>query len=240
VYYWYYATLALFQVGGEPWAWWNERYRDFAVGLQRRDGCSEGSWDPVDNWLAPYGGRLYATSLNLLSLEVYYRYLPLYRGGSRPPFFEGKKDGEPETAGEEDVLIAADQQESSGRRLRALQALEKVRSVGAHEACVKALEDPNAIVRWQAAKSLGARREQESVPALVSALSRGEEPILPALVEALGRIGGRHALLAVAPFIAHASAPTRAAALQALRNATGADHGSDLSAWLRFLETYPD
>ena len=33
-YYWYYATLALYQHGGEPWSQWNARIRDKIVGLQ--------------------------------------------------------------------------------------------------------------------------------------------------------------------------------------------------------------
>ncbi len=42
---------------------------------QRADaGADErGSWDPVDCW-SPEGGRIYATALNCLSMEVYYRY----------------------------------------------------------------------------------------------------------------------------------------------------------------------
>ena len=45
------------------------------------EGPQAGSWDPyeptADLW-AKYGGRLYVTTLNLLSLEVNYRHLPLY------------------------------------------------------------------------------------------------------------------------------------------------------------------
>jgi hypothetical protein len=40
-----------------------------------------GSWDPLgtvpDKW-GPHGGRIYVTALNLLSLEVNYRHLPIY------------------------------------------------------------------------------------------------------------------------------------------------------------------
>ncbi|HKI21577.1 MAG TPA: hypothetical protein VKA15_27025, partial [Isosphaeraceae bacterium] len=42
----------------------------------------KGSWDPFqpvpDHW-GQRAGRLYLTSLSILTLEVYYRYLPLYR-----------------------------------------------------------------------------------------------------------------------------------------------------------------
>ena len=41
VYYWYYATLALYQHGGEPWTKWNAKIRDKIVGLQSDLGPSD-------------------------------------------------------------------------------------------------------------------------------------------------------------------------------------------------------
>jgi hypothetical protein len=38
----------------------------------------DGSWDPVGGGHVPTGGRVFSTALGALSLEVYYRYLPLY------------------------------------------------------------------------------------------------------------------------------------------------------------------
>jgi len=76
MYYWYYATLALFQVGGEPWRKWEEAISSSLVPNQRMDGnhCSfKGSWDPVDPW-GPDGGRVYSTALLCMCLEVAYRY----------------------------------------------------------------------------------------------------------------------------------------------------------------------
>jgi hypothetical protein len=73
MYYWYYGTLALFQVGGEPWRQWNAAIKDAIVDHQRNDGCEKGSWDPVGVW-GREGGRVYATALNTLCMELYYRY----------------------------------------------------------------------------------------------------------------------------------------------------------------------
>jgi hypothetical protein len=78
VYYWYYATLALYQHGGTPWSRWNARMRDRIVGLQRTSGHQTGSWDPDGSLYGAKGGRIYCTALAALSLEVYYRYLRLY------------------------------------------------------------------------------------------------------------------------------------------------------------------
>jgi hypothetical protein len=78
VYYWYYATLALYQHGGEPWTKWNAQIRDKIVGLQAISGHQTGSWEPDSSVYGAKGGRIYCTTLAALSLEVYYRYLRLY------------------------------------------------------------------------------------------------------------------------------------------------------------------
>ncbi|MGE3163397.1 MAG: hypothetical protein AB7O52_00675 [Planctomycetota bacterium] len=76
-YYWYYATLALFHVGGDTWEAWNVWIQRTILPLQRTRDHREGSWDPDPNWLGAAGGRVATTALNVLTLEVYYRYAPL-------------------------------------------------------------------------------------------------------------------------------------------------------------------
>ena len=73
--HWYFGTLALFQVGGESWSTWNKSLKTAVADSQRvKSGRDErGSWDPVDA-RAKAGGRVYATAINQLSLEIYYRY----------------------------------------------------------------------------------------------------------------------------------------------------------------------
>jgi hypothetical protein len=87
-YYWYYATLACFQVGGDTWKTWNKALKPTLIGNQRKGGPMNGSAQDVDgSWdyeKDPYGGgkkncgRVYTTALGALCLEVYYRYLPMY------------------------------------------------------------------------------------------------------------------------------------------------------------------
>ena len=77
-YYWYYASLALFQFDGPSgryWKAWNEQMKSVIVSHQRtkKDGCADGSWDTDERWCKA-GGRVYATAVNALTLEVYYRY----------------------------------------------------------------------------------------------------------------------------------------------------------------------
>lgn len=83
LYYWYYGTLAMYQYGGKSWEEWNTVVRDTLISEQRREGPAAGSWDPNGPW-GRYGGRLYSTAIATLTLEVYYRLLPLYRMNEEP------------------------------------------------------------------------------------------------------------------------------------------------------------
>ncbi len=78
-YAWYYGTLALFHVGGPAWERWNGALTTTLLATQQTGrGPLVGSWDPDPVWGA-LGGRVYATALPTLMLEVYYRYQPLHR-----------------------------------------------------------------------------------------------------------------------------------------------------------------
>src|SRR5690606_28594174 len=102
-YYWYYASLALYQDGGSQWEpWQNSLFSPVLLRYQRgwhskdlrqfeeygnmitKGGTNtpdegrwlldeHGSWDPVGPW-GPAGGRVYSTAINVLTLEVFYRY----------------------------------------------------------------------------------------------------------------------------------------------------------------------
>jgi len=73
MYYWYLGTLALHQVGGEPYRQWSGAACEAILRGQRSDGSAAGSWDPVDPW-GRFGGRVYATATMTLSLEVLQRH----------------------------------------------------------------------------------------------------------------------------------------------------------------------
>ncbi|MFQ5429484.1 MAG: HEAT repeat domain-containing protein [Phycisphaerae bacterium] len=87
-YYWYYGTLALFNVGGKPWEVWNQALRETVMEYQERPvsrkgkrGHAYGSWPAFGRGWGKWGrtgGRVYSTAINTLTLEVYYRYIPAY------------------------------------------------------------------------------------------------------------------------------------------------------------------
>ncbi len=82
MYYNYYATQVMRHYGGDPWTKWNARMRDKLVDSQiKTDTHAKGSWDPKAAH-ADQGGRLYATALSIMTLEVYYRHQPIYQAAT--------------------------------------------------------------------------------------------------------------------------------------------------------------
>jgi hypothetical protein len=80
MYYNYYATQVLHHYAGYPWQRWNAVMREYLIDSQATKGHERGSWflDGSDDG-AHAGGRLYCTAMAAMTLEVYYRYMPLYR-----------------------------------------------------------------------------------------------------------------------------------------------------------------
>jgi hypothetical protein len=84
MYYTYYATQVMHHMGGDVWKAWNDPTRDFLIetqddGIASKRPHQRGSWDSSRDRYHNSGGRLMMTSLCILTLEVYYRHLPLYR-----------------------------------------------------------------------------------------------------------------------------------------------------------------
>jgi HEAT repeat protein len=73
----YYCTLALHQMGGKYFGQWNRRVSRVLPRFQNGQGCERGSWPA--RWGKGDGnsGWVYTTSLGVLTLETYYRYLPI-------------------------------------------------------------------------------------------------------------------------------------------------------------------
>jgi hypothetical protein len=81
IYYYYYATQVMHFYGGADWfEFWNPRMRDWLLNTQVTGSSPQaGSWSPDGTHTGNVGGRLLQTCLSLLTLEVYYRHLPLYK-----------------------------------------------------------------------------------------------------------------------------------------------------------------
>ncbi|HZL35548.1 MAG TPA: hypothetical protein VFC78_09575 [Tepidisphaeraceae bacterium] len=80
LYYWYYASLCMSQMRTDAWDAWNKKTRDTLIALQKPDGHRGGYWDIANVPRADRAGRVFTTSLATLTLEVYYRYMPMQEG----------------------------------------------------------------------------------------------------------------------------------------------------------------
>ena len=83
LYAWYYHTQACLMYGGSAWSTWNRLFQDEIADAQSPDG----SW-PVTGGKAAHKeneptimGQTYRTTLCILMLEVFYRYMPINKGG---------------------------------------------------------------------------------------------------------------------------------------------------------------
>ncbi len=77
LYAWYYHTQACLMFGGSAWSKWNRMFQDEIADNQSPDG----SWPPTPGAHGPQpkpngAGPCYRTTLCILMLEVFYRYMP--------------------------------------------------------------------------------------------------------------------------------------------------------------------
>jgi hypothetical protein len=119
---WYYQNLVFFVLGGEAWARWNPGFRDLLVANQRRGGCADGSWDPVDCW-GKHAGRVYATALHVLNLEIYYRYTPSFLLPTEETWTDPVPEPEPETRRREPGAKEKEKEADAAERLKRLRDL---------------------------------------------------------------------------------------------------------------------
>lgn len=80
VYYYYYGSLAMYQMGGSFWRRWSRPLLTEGIPKTQVKGdvCERGSW-ACDN-LDSIGGRVYTTAMSVLTMETFYRYLPILQG----------------------------------------------------------------------------------------------------------------------------------------------------------------
>ncbi len=149
-YYWYYGTIATFQAGGDRWERWNAHLLDAILTLQNRRTSAGGrkphaygSWPPFGpNWgkWGRQGGRVYATALNVLTLEIYYRHTPAYL--------------EDHSVLDSDGWRSFLQEADARQRRRAVEALREMRLEIAEPVLVDLLQDGDGSVARAAAVAL--------------------------------------------------------------------------------------
>lgn len=82
IYFNYYAAQVLRHWEGDEWRKWEKVMREQLLSTQVQAGTyssDKGSWYTPGQSHGERGGRIYETSLSCMTLEVYYRNMPLYR-----------------------------------------------------------------------------------------------------------------------------------------------------------------
>lgn len=70
----YYLSLSMFQMGGKYWTSWRDAFVQPLRGKQEKSGPNKGSWPNAGFAYGAHGGRVYTTTMAVLSLEVAWRY----------------------------------------------------------------------------------------------------------------------------------------------------------------------
>ena len=78
MYFNYYATLVLSHRQDAAWDEWNVELRDYLVNTQDNSNTHQSGSRYFADKHGKVGGRLYTTAMAVMTLEVYYRYMPLY------------------------------------------------------------------------------------------------------------------------------------------------------------------
>src|SRR5262249_53866346 len=75
MYFLYYGTVAMHQMGGRYFREWNKVVKEILTGTQLKKGCETASWA---SWaLARDVCRPYITAMGAVTPETYYRYAPI-------------------------------------------------------------------------------------------------------------------------------------------------------------------
>jgi hypothetical protein len=215
-YYWYYATLAMFQVGGEGWKTWNGALKKALLDLQdqNRGSAYLGSWPP-DGAYGGTGGRIYQTALGVLMLTTYYRYdrapkikVHPFTGDLREvaaPYLDRLR-GQPDERQRALVLsrlvdelgpslvpvlleVAADPKEPKELRQLLAGALTSVAATRHEAQILPLLGADDGEVAAQAARALVEIGSEQSADAMIQALGHGHRSVRAFAARALGRLG---------------------------------------------------
>jgi hypothetical protein len=214
MYYWYYGTLAMYQQGGRAWDTWNEAIRDMLVTEQCHEGHAAGSWDPDGFWARQYAGRVYSTALMTLTLEIYYRYLPMYEST--------------DTLGSGSVLVQLVRGETdTAERVAAIHKLVMFNDPEIPKLMQELLSDEDPAVRFAAARVLAERGDPAAIPAVAAGLDDGNAFIRFNAIRTLEKLDHPDTIAALIDALDDTVPGNANVAARALQRKTGQRFGFD-------------
>jgi hypothetical protein len=225
LYYTYNATLACFHAGGKAWESWNPKMRACTLTTQVKSGHAKGSWAAVTPDAVGVG-RIYATAMNVMNLEVYYRYLPCYQ--------EGAQDLLGPLLSEADWAPVAARWPSIRGEWKNTTIV-----IGAPDADPKTvaenielLKSKNMEERRIAVRALQACTNKDALPALVAAARAEKTALRTRMIETIATLTPEDSTIDfLIEELRHETPETRKAALVALRKFTGKWYSDDAAKW---------
>ena len=188
----------------------------------------------MGKWLGKVGGRVYATAINAMNLQVYYRYLPIYEA---PPL------------NSVEALVRASYTRGE-MRIRALQILREFRGRQPREALEKALADEDSFVRLNAAIGLIAHGQVQGPLRVLVDLSRDPNGFLRArAVEEMVKLDSLELIPVLIERLGDAQGFVAADAAEKLRrlcrsdfafdpSASGEEKAGSIAAWREWYRKY--
>jgi len=214
-YFWYYKTLALFQLQNDAWRDWNERLREQLIARQVKEGHGAGCWvmrdatfDEDGRRLLTLESRVYVTALTTLMLEVYYRYLPFYRTTGSPELDLEAPLAEPDPA---DLAPLRKEPPKPDLRTR--------------------LNSASSYHRWTAAREAADAGRKDLARDVLAVVAREPSDIAGSMLECLGRIGDDALAGEIIPYLSDSRERVRRGAYAALKQITGSDLGPERADW---------
>ena len=259
-YYWYYGTLSLFMITngvGKDWNRWNKALQQAILSYQiTKDGDFQGSWDPLEDFWGEIGGRLYSTCLNILNLEIYYRYLPLYDMKEHTLRFENKTSESEKTDNKPDDEIGTgliksvseasriinDPTKSDSDKIIAITYLKIHRSDESFKALTNVLwnEKVSEFIRWRVVGMLADfPKNIEAVDALIEAYDIDFNTTLQDdILKSLAKLKHKKGLLFIVNKLDEKEpSETKESALDALESITTSRFGFDKNAWIMWVNS---
>ncbi len=223
MYAWYYGTLAMFQMGGEYWQKWNATLQPMLLNRQAKSGHKKGSWTPEANYIGREGGRVFATAINVLNLEIYYRYLPMYEVNEA---LAAKIHWNPRA----DLLKALKVGSISPDELAKFPGDEELAAL-----VLPWLANDDMMIRLAAVKGLVKLQAKAQLPRLAEAVRKEPSILKGAMIEHLAEFRDAAIVPLCLEALGDVSPRIQDGALNALKRISGMDFGMDRAAWSKYF-----
>jgi hypothetical protein len=181
LYAWHAGALATFLIGGAAWEAWNGALRDLLIRRQADDGHRRGSWDAETSYIGREGGRVFATAINVLTLEIYYRFLSDVEEEIAPPPDADSLSKVADLLGDPDLRV----------RLAAVRALSAAGTTPVPPRLIETVRRESPFLKGRMLQWIARTRDRSVIPLLLEALEDPSDEVAEGALRGLRAFSGR-------------------------------------------------